>query len=325
MKYHYVYRITNISLKKYYYGARTSIVEPKLDLGIKYFSSSTDKEFKLDQKINHKNYKYKIIKIFKDRKSAEIYETKLHEKFQVQIHESFYNKAKNTLMGFSVEGRKQTPEHSKKIGDFSRGKTLWERYDKETADRMYENFCKASPSPEARARISKARTGSKSSEDTKLKISAGLIKRYTDKEFYSKFCATMDEVNKRKDKREKAGLKIKEKWKDPEYLEKMKNRAYVSNSAAIKEKWNDPIWKESMLLARRNAYKKREPKYDLYDSEDTLVLACASKNQLCEIWNMLHKVIKKKPLGSTRQSLSYLRKAGKINLKGYYSVKIDEN
>jgi len=70
LKYHYVYRITNIKDKLYYYGTRTSSIKPKLDLGIKYFSSSNDKDFIQDQKDNPLNYKYKIIKIFNIRKEA---------------------------------------------------------------------------------------------------------------------------------------------------------------------------------------------------------------------------------------------------------------
>jgi hypothetical protein len=67
---HYTYRISNIKLNKHYYGTRTSKINPIFDLGIKYFSSSADKEFMKDQKENHHNYKYKIIKISKTRKEA---------------------------------------------------------------------------------------------------------------------------------------------------------------------------------------------------------------------------------------------------------------
>ena len=49
IKYHYVYRITNTTLNKHYYGSRTSQIEPAKDLGHKYFSSSFDKEFIKDQ------------------------------------------------------------------------------------------------------------------------------------------------------------------------------------------------------------------------------------------------------------------------------------
>ena len=65
---YYTYRITNIIEGKHYYGVRSTNTIPKDDLGIKYFSSSTNKEFIKDQKTNPQNYKYKIILIFKKSK-----------------------------------------------------------------------------------------------------------------------------------------------------------------------------------------------------------------------------------------------------------------
>lgn len=89
--YHYVYRITNKILNKHYYGLRSSYIHPKKDLGIKYFSSSTNKDFIIDQKNNKNNYKYKIIQIYYTRASAALAEIKLHKKFNVAFNESFYN------------------------------------------------------------------------------------------------------------------------------------------------------------------------------------------------------------------------------------------
>jgi len=63
LSFHYVYRISNILLDKHYYGYRKTQNDPILDIGIKYFSSSKDKEFIKDQKKNPQNYKYKIIRI----------------------------------------------------------------------------------------------------------------------------------------------------------------------------------------------------------------------------------------------------------------------
>jgi len=103
MKYHYVYRITNTKLNKHYYGTRTS-KNPKEDIGIKYFSSSKDKDFIKDQKENPQNYKYKIIKIFNNRKEAIKLEIKLHSKFDVGVNESFYNRAKQTSTGWDRTG-----------------------------------------------------------------------------------------------------------------------------------------------------------------------------------------------------------------------------
>ncbi len=102
MEYHYTYRITNVKISKHYIGVRTSKINPKLDLGIKYFSSSSDKEFIKDQKENQNNYKYKIIKIFNTRGEALNLEIKLHNKFDVGVNESFYNRAKQTSTNFDT-------------------------------------------------------------------------------------------------------------------------------------------------------------------------------------------------------------------------------
>ena len=63
---------------KHYYGVRSSRVSPKNDLGIIYYSSSTDDAFIAAQKDNHYIFKYKIIKQFDTRKEAELFEIKLH-------------------------------------------------------------------------------------------------------------------------------------------------------------------------------------------------------------------------------------------------------
>jgi hypothetical protein len=123
--YHYVYRITNTVEKKYYYGKRSSKIEPKLDLGIKYFSSSTDEEFILDQKENAQNYKYKIIGIFKDKKFALLRESKLHNRFDVGVNKNFYNKAKQTFDGFDITGKNwYTNTVTNKTRKFYPGKEL---------------------------------------------------------------------------------------------------------------------------------------------------------------------------------------------------------
>ena len=103
--FHYVYRITNKKENKHYYGVRSSKVEPKLDLGVKYFSSSTDKEFINEQKINNYLFKYKIIKQFSNRSDAGDFESKLHLKFNVLSHNSFYNKSNQIKSGnyFSLQ------------------------------------------------------------------------------------------------------------------------------------------------------------------------------------------------------------------------------
>ena len=59
--YHYVYRITNLINNKHYYGKRSSKIEAKLDLGLKYHSSC--QLLKEDiKKYGIENFKFKIIK-----------------------------------------------------------------------------------------------------------------------------------------------------------------------------------------------------------------------------------------------------------------------
>jgi hypothetical protein len=92
MIYFYVYRITNKIENKHYYGVRQSKILPELDLGIKYFSSSTDKEFIKEQKLNKDHFKYKIVRRFKTKVEACEFELFLLRKFKVHKNDKFYNK-----------------------------------------------------------------------------------------------------------------------------------------------------------------------------------------------------------------------------------------
>lgn len=114
-KYHYVYRITNTKLNKHYYGTRTSTIEPIKDLGIKYFSSSHDHDFMNDQKNNPHDYKYIIVSIFNLREEAILFEIKLHNRFNVGINESFYNKVKQNTTKFDFSGKRHSEKTKSKM------------------------------------------------------------------------------------------------------------------------------------------------------------------------------------------------------------------
>ena len=122
-KFYYVYRITNTLINKHYYGFRTTTLNPKQDLGIKYFSSSLDKSFIKDQKTNPQNYKYKIVKVYNNYSDAIILEIKLHNKFDVGKNNKFYNRAKQTTRGFSTVGTSHivTEETKQKIRETKLG------------------------------------------------------------------------------------------------------------------------------------------------------------------------------------------------------------
>ncbi len=105
--YHYLYRITNLVENKHYYGIRTSRndILPHQDLGVKYFSSSTDKNFIKDQKEHPENYRYKVIIVSDSRKKVANLEIKLHNKFNVGVNNNFYNKVIQTSTGFNPLGK----------------------------------------------------------------------------------------------------------------------------------------------------------------------------------------------------------------------------
>ena len=167
MRYHYVYRITNKILNKHYYGIRTSNILPIDDLGIKYFSSSKDKDFIKDQKENSQNFKYKIIKVCKTRLQALELEILLHAKFDVGVNESFYNKAKQTSTGYDTFGIKLTEEQLLK-----RKKLKGQRKcSEETKKRISEALTGKKHSPAHIKINSETHKGIKHSEETKNKIS----------------------------------------------------------------------------------------------------------------------------------------------------------
>jgi len=146
--------------------------------------------------------------------------------------------------------KNQIPEDGLGGGTWMKGLTYEECFGESKAKLIKKKQSKQK-SKEHKQALSKSRIGKKLSEENCKAISNGLKKRYEDKEYYESFCETMKEVNQREEKRSASGLKIKEKWKDEEYLEKMKNRPHGSNSLSLKEKWADPIWREYILECRR--------------------------------------------------------------------------
>ncbi len=114
--YHYVYRITNTLENKHYYGKRSSKIEPKLDLGIRYFSSSTDKEFIEDQKINPDSYEYIIVVECTSSEEALEFEVYLHSYYSVGSNPLFYNKVQQTSTKFDSSSL-YTEEYRKHLSE----------------------------------------------------------------------------------------------------------------------------------------------------------------------------------------------------------------
>ena len=183
--YHYVYRITNLVEKKHYYGKRSSKCDPKEDLGKKYFSSSTDKEFLLDQKNNPQNYRYKIVQRFGDGKSAILRESILHYKFNVGRNDHFYNKVKQKLNGYDRTGIEVSEDTREKLAKTQRGKKHSEERKKKRAlaiaDGSHRTTKGRKMSKEQKEQISVTKTGCKTgrtsndfTDEWKLNLSLSL-------------------------------------------------------------------------------------------------------------------------------------------------------
>jgi hypothetical protein len=189
-KYHYVYRITNTKINKHYYGVRTSDIEPNKDLGFNYFSSSSDHEFRNDQKNNPQDYKYVIVSIFNSREEAMYAEIKLHEKFNVDLNKSFYNRTKSNTIGFSNAGKRHSDITKNKISTSNRGKIRNDHQRKNISDSLAgrtlsNEHCKKIGDVQkgiprkisTKSKISKKLKGIKHSDDRRLNISKSLVGR----------------------------------------------------------------------------------------------------------------------------------------------------
>ncbi len=101
-QYHYVYRITDKHNSMHYVGSRSCNILPIDDLGNVYYSSSTNKQFIIDQKKDHPRFKYKILYIFNNRKDAIKFESKYHHYFDVRYHPKFLNKANQCVTFYLI-------------------------------------------------------------------------------------------------------------------------------------------------------------------------------------------------------------------------------
>jgi len=127
---HYVYRITEIDTNMSYIGSRTcnrSIHDAYTtctnDLK-SYGTSSYRKEF---IKANLDKFKFKILRIFDNSVDKILFESFIHQKFDVKHNNKFWNKSNHTPNGCDTTGRQFThsEDHIKKRTE-SRSKTMLE-------------------------------------------------------------------------------------------------------------------------------------------------------------------------------------------------------
>ena len=173
MKYHYTYRITNVKEGMYYYGVHSCDCLPKEDIGIKYWSSSKRDCFVDHQKQNPEQYKYKVIKIFGTRIEAVEHEMFLHYKFDVKIHEKFYNDSNQTSTGFDTTGKSPSKETRAKMSKNSSGilnPMFGKPKSEETKEKLRQANLGKKLTDETKQKISKANTGRQLTEESKENI-----------------------------------------------------------------------------------------------------------------------------------------------------------
>ena len=114
-KYHYTYLITEISTGMKYIGVRSCNNLPEKDIGITYFSSSSNKNFIKNQKENKNNYKYEVLQTFETRREAILNEIELHEKYCVDNDSNFYNIVKSSNIGLDTTNKTTVKDKNNNI------------------------------------------------------------------------------------------------------------------------------------------------------------------------------------------------------------------
>lgn len=130
-RFYYVYRITcrhPQSVEKYYYGSRCSKVPPEED--IRYWSSSKYVREAM-KTFGSEWFEKKILACYSTQEQALLKEIKLHTYFNVKNHPFFFNRANQTVVGFSTN-QPLTVEQKQKL----REKALGRVHSKETKEKM---------------------------------------------------------------------------------------------------------------------------------------------------------------------------------------------
>ena len=152
-KFHYTYQIVELSTNKKYIGVRSSDIEPRLDIGHVYFSSSSDIKFIKRQKEFPNDYEYIVLSIHESREDANKEEMYLHEKYDVASSINFYNIVNSGSINFNRVGMAVVRD---KDGNIFQASIDDERY---LSGDLVHNMVGKKLSEEHKANISKGSSG----------------------------------------------------------------------------------------------------------------------------------------------------------------------
>jgi len=120
------------------------------------------------------------------------------------------------------------------------------------------HFKKLWADPEHKKRHIESMIKERNSPEGKKRMQESAQKKWDSRseEYRKNFRSKMTDINTDESKRKDAGEKIKKKWEDPDFKEKMsKRKTRGSDGSAMKKLWDDPVWRAKTLESRR---KKRE-------------------------------------------------------------------
>jgi hypothetical protein len=169
MKFHYTYRlaaINPIDSRVEYIGVRSSSVEPADDAA--YMSSSRTISKLISDGVV---FKKEIIAVWPTRAVAVAHEVELHNLHDVGRSPRFFNKAKQTTVGFDTEGT-QIGDKNCMANPLVRARHAEALTSEGYRDRVSEGVLRAMSNPEVAARVNKAKADAVRRPEVRAKLGA---------------------------------------------------------------------------------------------------------------------------------------------------------
>lgn len=235
----------------YYIGSRQSKCDPKDDLGIKYFSSSSNKNFINEQKQNPDKFKYEILSVHNSR--VEAYEEEIRVQVELGCLEDdlCYNKSINhlqfTTYNKSFKLTKETKEKiSKSRKEYNKTHSVWNKgykYPKEYCEKLSKQR-KGKPQPWNK--------GKKHSDEIKEKISNKLKDYYKNHDNPRKGCHMSDE-----EKNRQSALRKGKTWEELYGVEKSLEMKKHASEATSGE--NNAMFGKNIQTKVKKKYERKQP------------------------------------------------------------------
>lgn len=288
---HYVYKVTDNHdpLEKYYYGSHTPAKNKKYNsLEEEFWTYGTSSKKKgLILKYKEERFSVKIIKVFDNSTDKSIYESFLHNYFNVEDNINFWNGRNHNPLFFA---RTHTQKTKDKIGKIST--EFWKK-------------------DEYRNKVMSSRQETYDTEEYKIAKSLSAKKVYEDEAYKGEWYKKCKE-------------KV---WDNPEWKEKQSIASKISqNRPEVKEKhrkntkklWEDPEWRRKNL---ENRPSKKIP-YVIINKSYDIIREYKSRDELAKYEKISLHFIRNIVKDDKFINIDDLSKGKKIKLKDLHNLKI---